>query len=147
MQGTVSATAATATAIFFFSCCCFSVPAGAQSSQTLPPDGPTLKGAYVLTDAVMCTPGKGGFSEVTGLATFDPKSGKLKLEGYSAGGDPVTLSHVKQTLPYTNSASTVTFGDTVYQATYGTIEKGIATYLSLIVAADPCASQVWLSRK
>ena len=142
MHSTVSATA-----ILFISCCCFSVPASAQSSRSLPPDGPTLKGDYVLTDAVMCTPGKGGFSEVTGLATFDPKTGKLKLEGYSAGGDPVKLSHVKQTLPYTNSASTVTFGDTVYQATYGTIKKGIATYLSLIVAADPCAAQVWLSRR
>ena len=131
MHSTVSATA-----ILFISCCCFSVPASAQSSRSLPPDGPTLKGDYVLTDAVMCTPGKGGFSEVTGLATFDPKTGKLKLEGYSAGGDPVKLSHVKQTLPYTNSAST-----------YGTIKKGIATYLSLIVAADPCAAQVWLSRR
>ena len=100
MHSTVSATA-----ILFISCCCFSVPASAQSSRSLPPDGPTLKGDYVL-------------------ATFDPKTGKLKLEGYSAGGDPVKLSHVKQTLPYTNSASTVTFGDTVYQATYGTIKKG-----------------------
>ena len=147
MQSTVPATVAAATAILFFSCCCFSAPASAQPSQTLPPDGPTLKGAYVLTDTLMCVPGKGGFTQLSGLATFDPQSGKLKLDGYSAGGDPVTLNHVRQTLPYTNSASTVTFGDTVYQATYGKIEKGVATYLSLIAAADPCAAQVWLSRK
>jgi hypothetical protein len=54
---------------------------------------------------------------------------------------------VKQTLTYTNSASTVTFGDTLYQVTYGKIQKGIATYLSMVAAGDPCGAQIVLSRQ
>lgn len=131
-----------------FVVCYFCATASAQPSQSLPPDGPTLKGTYVLADTTMCTPGKGSsFTMLTGLATFDPATHKLKLDGYSAGGDPVTLSHVKQTLTYANSATTVTFGDTVYQASYGGTKKGIAVYLSLITGVDPCGAQVTLSRQ
>jgi len=127
--------------------CLFAATAMAQPSQAKAPAVPVLKGGYVLTDTQMCISGKGQFSQITGLATFDPISGKLKLDGYSSGGDPLTLTHIKQTLSYSNSATTITLGDTVYQVTYGKLEKGIATYLSLIAAADPCAAQIWLSRQ
>jgi hypothetical protein len=126
--------------------CLFTATATAQSAQAEAPAVPVLKGGYVLTDVQLCTAGSQS-SQITGLATFSPKSGTLKLAGYIANGDPLTLTHIKQSLPYSNSATTVTLGDTVYQVTYGKLEKGIATYLSLIAAADPCAAQIWLSRQ
>jgi len=125
----------------------FCAPAMAQSSHTETPAIPILKGGYVLTDVQICVSGKGQSSQITGRASFDPASGTLKLNGYIATGDPLTLNHLRQSLSYSNSASTVTLGDTVYQVTYGKLEKGIATYLSLIAAVDPCAAQIWLSRQ
>jgi hypothetical protein len=124
----------------------FCAPAGAQSSQAKTPAVPALKGGYVLTDVQICTTGKSQ-SQITGLATFNTTTGKLKLDGYIATGNPLTLTHLKQTLSYSNSTTTVTLGDTVYQVTYGKLEKGVATYLSLIAVADPCAAQIWLSRQ
>jgi hypothetical protein len=137
----------TALAFATFAVSFFTAPAMAQSSQAEPPAVPALKGGYVLTDVQLCISGKGVSSQITGLASFDPTSGTLKLNGYIATGDPLTLNHLKQTLSYSNSATTVTLGDTVYQVTYGKLEKGIATYLSLIAVADPCAAQIWLSRQ
>lgn len=121
-------------------------PADAQSSPAKTPAVPTLTGDYVLTDVQICTMGESQ-SQITGLASFDTTTGKLKLVAYMASGDPLTLNHFKQTLSYSNSATTVTLGDTVYQATYGKLANGIATYLSLIAVADPCAAQIWLSRQ
>ena len=133
-------------AAFAFVACCFCAPDDAQASQRGPQDVPLIKGDYVLTDTQLCT-SKGMNSQITGLASFDSTTGKIKLTGYIASGDPVTLDHLKQTLSYSNSATTVTLGDTVYQATYGKLANGIATSLALIAAADPCAAQIWLSRQ
>ena len=143
----IPATAAAATAFFIFSSCCLSAPASAKSSQIKTPAVPTLKGGYVLTDMQVCTSGKGQSSQITALATFNTTSGMLKLDGYIATGDPLTLTRLKQTLSYSNSATTVTLGDTVYQVVYGTLEKGIAADPSLIAADDPCAAQIWLSHQ
>jgi len=117
----------------------------AQSSRAGPPAVPMLKGGYALTDVQMCN--SGNSSQITALATFDTTTGKLKLKGYIATGNPVTLDTLTQTLSYSNSATTVTLGDTVYQVTYGKVANGIATYLSMIAAANPCAAQIWLSRQ
>jgi len=125
----------------------FCATASAQSSEANPQAVPKLKGGYVLTDVQLCVPGKSQNFQITGLATFDPATGKMKLNGYTAGGDPMTLNHVRQTLSYSNSATTVTLGDTVYQVTYGSLENGIAAYLSLMAVADPCAAQIWMSRQ
>jgi hypothetical protein len=125
----------------------FNAPAMAQSSQARTPTVPILKGGYALTDVQICVSGKGLSSQITGRASFNTASGTLKLDGYIATGDPLTLTHLKQTLSYSNSTTTVTLGDTVYQVTYGKLEKGVATYLSLIAVADPCAAQIWLSRQ
>jgi hypothetical protein len=127
--------------------CLFVAPAMAQSFQVETPAVPILKGAYVLTDMQLCISGKGQSSQITGRATFDPTSGTLKLDGYIATGDPLLLNPLKQRLSYSNSATTITLGDTVYQVTYGKLDKGIATYLSFIAAVDPCAAQIWLSRQ
>lgn len=133
-------TVAAATSVFFLC-----APAMAQSYQTEPPAVPILKGGYVLTDVQNCV--SGAFSQITGLGTFDPTSGTFKLNGYLATGNPLNLTHVKQSLSYSNSGTTITLGDTVYQVTYGKLEKGIATYLSFIAADGTCAAQIWLSRQ
>lgn len=126
---------------------CCSAPAMAESSQAEPPAVPILKGDYVLTDIVNCVPGEGNVLQLTGQGSFDPTSGKFKLDGYAASGNPLVLTRSKQSLSYSNSATTITLGDTVYQVTYGKLEKGIATYLSFIAADGTCASQMWLSRQ
>lgn len=136
---------AAAVGIALVSCCCLTAPASAQPAQANAV--PVLTGDYVLTDVEVCNPNKSGPVEIIALATFNSTTGKLKLVGSVASGDPMTLNALKQTLSYSNSASTVTLGDTVYQAVYGKLSKGTATYLSLIAAADPCAAAITLSRQ
>lgn len=135
---------AAATAIF---ACCVCASAIAQSTNTNAKAVPQIDGNYVLTDIEVCNPGKTGPVIITALASFNSTTGKLKLAGTVASGDPMTLNALKQSLSYSNSSSSVTLGDTVYQAIYGKLDKGVATYLSLIAAADPCAAQATLSRQ
>jgi len=143
MQNHLSTTVALAA--LFVCCVCGSVQA--QSTNANAKAVPKIDGNYVLTDIEVCNPGKTGPVIISGLATFNSATGKLKLVGSVAGGDPMTLDPLKQTLSYSNSATTVTLGDTVYQAIYGKLANGIATYFSLIAAADPCAAQATLSRQ
>jgi len=100
-----------------------------------------------MTDAEVCNPGKFGPVLISALASFNSTTGKLKLVGSVASGDPMVLNPLKQTLSYSNSLTTVTLGETVYQVVYGKLDNGVATYASLIAAADPCAAQITLSRQ
>ena len=142
MQNQLSAVAAAA--LF---ACCVCASAQAQSTNASAKAVPKIDGNYVMSDMEICNPGKNGPVVISGLATFNSTTGKLKLVGSVASGDPMTLNPLKQTLSYSNSATSVTLGDTVYQAIYGKLANGVATYLSLIAAADPCAAQITLSRQ
>jgi len=135
-------TAAAAAAVFLFC-----APAMAQPSRPTTRAVPILTGDYVLTDVQLCIPSKGNSSQLSGRVSFDPTTGKAKFNGYSASGNPLTLTHVKQTLSYSNSATTLTLGNTVYHVTYGKLDKGIATYLSSIAIDVTCAAQVLLARQ
>ena len=122
-------------------------PAMAQSLQGSPPDVPVLSGTYAYTQVQNCVKSSGTFYQVTASATFDPKSGTFKEDGYAASDDPLTLNHVKGHASYSNSGTTLTLGDTIFQVTYGKLEKGIATYLSAIAVVNSCGVQAWLSRQ
>jgi hypothetical protein len=123
-------------------------PAVAQSPQTVPGSVPILKGSYVLTYVENCVAASGSFNQEIGSLSFSPNDGTVKIDGYVASGDPLSLNHFKGSDTYSNSGATFTIGSITYQVAYGKLEKGIATYLSfLTVASNGCGDQGWLSRQ
>ena len=128
----------------FFSCCWFGALAGAQADAKAVP---AITGDYVLTDTQVCSSNNFGPVLISALASFNSTTGKAKLVGSIASGSPMVLAPLKQTLSYSNSQTTVTLGETVYQVIYGKLDNGTATYLSMIAVDDPCAAEIVLSRQ
>jgi hypothetical protein len=122
--------------------CLFSLATAAQ-----PPAVPVLKGGYVLTQVNNCVRSSTSFYQLTGSIDFNPKTGKYKLDGYSAADDPLELTHITGNATYSNSGSTLTLGDTTLQVFYGKLENGVATYLSAITVLDSCGYQISMSRQ
>ncbi len=112
-------------------------------------DVPILSGSYVFNAVENCVASSGTFSQVSGIIKFDADTGKAEQDGFLVSGDPVTLQHFKGTGTYSNSKSTLTLDTDTFQATYGKLSKGIATYVSYIglSASGNCGVQGWLSRK
>jgi hypothetical protein len=125
----------------------FIAPAMAQSPLRHLASVPLLKGTYVFNQLNNCVHANGTLFQSTGSLSLNPGTGTFELDAYNAEGDPLTLDHVKQHGTFSNSGKTITFGTATYQVTYGKLEKGIATYLAFIAAADGCASQISLSRQ
>lgn len=114
-------------------------------------DVPILSGNYVINVVQNCVDLDASFAQVSGTINFDPGSGKVEQDVFAALGKPLTFQRFKQHGTYSNSKSTLTLDSNTFQATYGKLSKGIATYVSYIglVENGPgnCGVQGWLSRK
>jgi hypothetical protein len=131
---------ATAAAVLFLS-----TPALADAAAGSPSTAktPVLSGSYVWSWSESCLGGTLSTSVMSGVITFDPKTGAATLKGWHAsanGTNTYVLSTENLTGTYSNTAKTLTFNsgtasESTYQVTYGAVTGGIATYLSLIAAA------------
>ena len=114
-------------------------------------DVPILSGKYVANVVENCVALDGTFSQLSGIVEFDPSSGKVDQDVSLVSGNPLNLQNLKAHGTYSNSKSTLTLDTNTFQATYGNLSKGIATYVSYIglVENGPgnCGVQGWLSHK
>ena len=89
----------------------------------------------------------GVLDQESGTVVFNPQKGIYKTDGYSVSGDPLTLTQVTGKTVYSNTESTLTLGEFTFQAAYGKLQNGIATYLSAITVVGSCGYQIWFSRQ
>ena len=93
---------------------------------------PSLSGSYVYSGAENCPSGGGSIHQVSGTLTFDPASGKARLDAYFVTGDAPEILRVKSTQDYTNSAAAFSLAGNSYHITYGPVQGGVAAYASFI---------------
>ena len=113
---------------------------------------PVLSGAYAISGSFNCTDTSSHtVSQLTGQMTFNATAGTATIQGYRADGEPMTLTQFSHGPgPYSNTATTVTFNGTTYQANFGALKKGVATYVSLLAVDldeenELCGDQYWLA--
>jgi len=107
---------------------------------------PVLSGTYATHFVKNC--GSGILGLASGKWTFTGADWNYALE-YNSGAPPSSLTLVTSSSTFTNTATTVTLGATTYDATYGKLVKGVATFAELIGVAGSgstaCIVQITLT--
>lgn len=125
--------------------------AASADAGPVPKAAPSLSGTYVITLINNCVQSGSSVSQTTAYASFDAASGTVAYSGYNADGNPIVLTAVSGSGPFSNDKNTLTFGGTTYKAFYGAAKKGVAQYVSMIAivagGSGNCANQATLSRQ
>lgn len=108
----------------------FCAPAFAGSHT--PKAVPMLSGRYVYSASETCPSGGGTLHQLSGTISFDPATGKAKLNAYVVTGDAPEVLGIRSTDTYSNTDAFLTLGPTSYHIAYGPVEGGIATYASFV---------------
>lgn len=127
--------------------------ASAEADGGAPRSAPVLSGAYAISGIFNCTTSGGTASQITAEITFDPQAQTASIKGYRADGNPMTLTKFSHSAgAYSNTSTTLTLNGTVYQANYGALKNGIATYVSFLAVDlsqenQLCGDQYWAARE
>jgi hypothetical protein len=112
---------------------------------------PVLSGKYAFSSVVNCGSAGSGVSQTSGLLTFDPTAGTVSIVGNVIDGDPPVMRSTVATVSFSNTSGTITVNGVTYQATFGKLSRGIATYLTYIGVysqdGHACGAEGWLSRR
>ena len=107
---------------------------------------PKLSGIYATHFVKNC--GSGIVGLASGTWTFTGADWNYSLE-YNDGAPTSTLTVATSSGTFTNTATTVTLGSTLYHATYGKLSNGTATFAELIGVAGSgdtaCIVQITLT--
>lgn len=128
------------------------VPAFANAGAT-PGAIPKLSGKYVLSfiDNCTATVTTTTVHENVVLADFDPVAGTISFSGFTLVVDPDTgplMTGISGNFAFSNTKTSLTLNNVVYQAMYGSVKKGVATSLSYIGVSSPnCGAQGTLTRQ
>lgn len=93
---------------------------------------PLLSGSYVYSGSENCPASNGSRHQLSGRISFDPETGKTKLNAYVVTGDKPEILGIKSNSTYANADRVLTLGAQSYHITYGPVQNGIATYASFI---------------
>jgi hypothetical protein len=107
----------------------FCVPAMAAS----------VSGKYIYNRTEICFDPNTGLSAsaamFSGILAFDG-SGTVTLSTFHAGGWPLNLNTESGNEPYSTTDSTITLGGETFQAAYGGVKSGVASFVSFIAVLE-----------
>jgi len=106
--------------------------APASAASHAPRAVPMLSGRYVYSASENCPSGGGTLHQLSGTISFDPATGKAKLNVYVVTGDKPEILGIRSTDTYSNTDALLTLGPTSYHIAYGPVEGGVATYASFV---------------
>jgi hypothetical protein len=101
---------------------------GAAQAKTVP----GLSGSYLYSGSETCPSGGGTVHQMSGTLSFDPETGKAKMDVYAVTGDKPEILRIKSTQDYSNDTTFLTLGAVQYHITYGTVQSGVAVTASII---------------
>jgi len=105
---------------------------GASASSHGPRTVPALSGSYVYSASEFCPSGDGALHQLSGSVTFDPATGKAKLDVFIVNGSVPEILRIKSAQSYSNTADLLTLNSVNYHITYGSVADGIAASASFV---------------